>query len=106
VSNGWYCGRKVGKLYRSGRLFACRHCYHLGYQSQLERRPFLRLHRANKLRRKLGRRSGQSSPLPEKPKGMHRVTYQRVLDDIFRLECAADEALAAMVAKWKAQLRQ
>jgi hypothetical protein len=103
VSNGRYCGRKVGELYGAGRHFACRHCYHLGYQSQLERGHWLRLHRANKLRRKLGGDPGMASPLPEKPKGMHRVTDERALDDIFRLECAADEALAAL---WEARLRR
>ena len=36
-----------------------------------------------------------ASALPEKPKGMHRVTYQRALIHIF-LECSANEALAAL----------
>jgi hypothetical protein len=33
-SNGVYCGRRVARLYGGGRLFACRHCYHLGYAIQ------------------------------------------------------------------------
>jgi hypothetical protein len=35
-SNGVYCGRRVTKLYRAGRLFACRNCYRLAYASQQE----------------------------------------------------------------------
>ena len=36
AANGVYCGRRVTKLYRAGRLFACRHCYRLAYASQQE----------------------------------------------------------------------
>ena len=35
-SNGQYCGRRVAVLYGAGDLFACRHCYGLGYASQQE----------------------------------------------------------------------
>jgi hypothetical protein len=36
ASNGVYCGRRVIKLYGAGRLFACRHCYRLAYDSEQE----------------------------------------------------------------------
>ena len=36
ATNGVYCGRRITKLYGSGRLFACRHCYWLAYASQQE----------------------------------------------------------------------
>jgi hypothetical protein len=32
--NGAACGRRVTKLYLSGRLFGCRHCHALTYRSQ------------------------------------------------------------------------
>jgi len=32
--NGEYCGRRVGVLYKSGKYFACRHCYNLTYSSK------------------------------------------------------------------------
>jgi hypothetical protein len=36
-ADGTYCGRRVAKLYGAGRLFACRHCYCLGYATQRDR---------------------------------------------------------------------
>jgi len=32
--NGIYCGRRVGKLYKNGDYFACRHCHNLTYDSR------------------------------------------------------------------------
>lgn len=33
-TNGKYCGRRVGALYKDGDYFACRHCYNLSYSSR------------------------------------------------------------------------
>lgn len=38
--NGRYCGRRVGKIYKDGDYFACRHCYELSYRSRNENRRF------------------------------------------------------------------
>jgi hypothetical protein len=82
-SNGVYCGRQVAKLYAAGRLFACRHCYRLGYAVQrcgpLDRAH----HHLARLHRKLG--SGYDGPLgptPIKPKWMRRRTYDSFLQKI------------------------
>ena len=53
-SNGVYCGRQVAKLYRAGRLFACRHCYRLGYAIQRDGPMDRAHHRLRRLHRKLG----------------------------------------------------
>ncbi|MCX8008923.1 MAG: hypothetical protein N3A54_04465 [Patescibacteria group bacterium] len=37
-TNGNYCGRRVGVLYKAGNYFACRHCYNLTYKSRNENR--------------------------------------------------------------------
>ena len=37
-TDGKYCGRRVGVLYKSGNYFACRHCYNLTYGSRNETR--------------------------------------------------------------------
>jgi hypothetical protein len=36
VKNGVACGRRVRKLYLSGRYFGCRHCHGLTYRSRQE----------------------------------------------------------------------
>ncbi len=72
------CGRRVAVLY-GGRIFACRHCYHLTYQSQKEQ-PYDRfLRRAQTIRRKLGGSGILLEPFPAKPRGMHWRTYERLL---------------------------
>jgi len=93
-SNGRYCGRKVGKLYGAGRLFACRHCYRLGYASQIEEDHWRLSRRANKLRQRLGGEPGSGSLIPPKPKGMHGTTYERMFAEIIRFEAEADEAMS------------
>jgi len=40
TSNGKYCGRRVGNLYKLGKYFACRHCHNLSYDSRNENRRF------------------------------------------------------------------
>ena len=34
-TNGVYCGRRVGVLYRVGKWFGCRHCHRVAYYSQM-----------------------------------------------------------------------
>ena len=36
VRNNVACGRRVRKLYLSGRYFGCRHCHNLTYRSRQE----------------------------------------------------------------------
>ena len=51
-ANGVYCGRQVTKLYGAGRLFACRHCYRLGYAVQRGGPMDRAHHRLRRLHRK------------------------------------------------------
>jgi hypothetical protein len=103
-SNGRYCGRRVAKLYLGGHLFACRHCYRLSYQSQRESSIGRALWIANKLRMKLGGRSGMASPLPDKPQGMHWTTFERLLDRIDAAEAMADLGLMEAFTKLAARI--
>lgn len=72
------CGRRVAVLYlgRAG-IFACRHCYRLGYRSQRETPDDRAARRANKVRARLGWDAGILNFNGGKPKGMHWSTYER-----------------------------
>ncbi len=82
-ASGMYCGRQVVKLYGAGRLFACRHCYRLGYRAQ-RGGPMDRAHlHLGRLHRKLGADyDGPDYPPPPKPKWMRWRTYSRVVQQI------------------------
>lgn len=72
------CGRRVGVLYAS-RVFACRHCCDLAYPSQREDAADRAGRKANRIRRRLGWLEGVPNGLRwEKPKGMHRATFERL----------------------------
>jgi len=72
------CKRRTAVLYIEGRSFACRHCLDLAYPSQRDSPGFRAARRASKIRRKLGGSGALPPPFPEKPKGMHLRTYQRL----------------------------
>jgi hypothetical protein len=78
VCPGAGCGRRVAVLYGPGRYFLCRHCYDLRYESQREDKMHRALHRAQDIRRRLGGSANMTEPFPEKPKGMHWSTYERL----------------------------
>ena len=75
---GRYCGRRVALLYGAGELFACRRCYGLAYASQREASYFRDVDKAQKIRIQLGGSPNMSERFPDKPKGMHWRTYDRL----------------------------
>jgi len=77
-SPGRYCGRRVALLYCAGDLFACRRCYNLAYASQHEALCHRGLGKAQKIRMRLGGSASMIEPFPDKPKGMHWRTYDRL----------------------------
>jgi hypothetical protein len=96
LENGVHCGRQVAKLYLAGRLFACRHCYGLGYQVQRGGLMDRAHHRLGRLHRKLGADyDGPDGPPPPRPKWMRQRTYQRVVQQI---ENGEDHLNAVFVA--------
>jgi len=81
------CRRRCRILY-GGTLFRCRRCHGLKYETQYEP-PFARAAtKALKIRERLGGDSGIDDPFPEKPKGMHWTTYERLRDEDERLQGA------------------
>jgi hypothetical protein len=85
ASGSRYCGRRVAVLYGAGELFACRHCCGLAYESQQEPVGQRGLGKAQKIRMQLGGCQSMCEPFPNRPKGMHWRTYDR-------LRCAHDVA--------------
>lgn len=75
------CGRRVAKLY-GGKVFACRHCHQLTYSSQNEGPMERAARRAEKHRRALGWKWGETYGEYARPRGMHRKTFQRHLKAI------------------------
>jgi hypothetical protein len=86
VVSGRYCGRRVAILYSAGLYFLCRHCYDLTYRSRQASERLGALHKARRIRQRLGGSANLMEPFPARPKGMHRKTYHRL-----RRECTAAE---------------
>jgi hypothetical protein len=81
VCQGAGCGRRVAVLYGPGRYFLCRHCYDLVYDSQRENGMYRALHKAQSIRERLGGSANMTKPFPERPKGMHWRTYERLREE-------------------------
>jgi hypothetical protein len=65
-------------LYLADKLFACRRCYGLAYASQREALYLRDVDKAQKIRMRLGGSTVMSERFPDKPKGMHWQTYERL----------------------------
>ncbi len=104
VCPGRGCGRRVAKLYLGGVYFLCRHCYDLAYESQREDRATRFLRKAQKIRRRLGGHPGLIHSFPEKPKGMHWKTYERLKVEAQEAEWMYWAALHQKIEQWRANL--
>jgi len=71
------CGRRVAILY-GGRIFACRQCYQLVYQSQRDPDYDRAARRADRIRKKLRWEPGIFNDRGWRPKAMHWSTYKRL----------------------------
>lgn len=113
VVDGEKCGRRVGKIHcpPAGELYLCRHCYDLGYRSSREsgdpeKKALRRFQRAQE---KLGvgpttpESGGYDDLYPDRPKGMHRSTYEELMNE---LEDAREEWHAEFRAKLDAMHEQ
>ena len=79
------------------RRFLCRDCHGLTYAS-CNARPTKRIFdKADKLKKKIGAGPGIMYFMPDKPKGMHQVTFYKAVHEIQKLELLGDQA---MVKKW------
>jgi len=72
------CGRRAAKLYLRWNHFLCRICNGLSYESQRENLMERLFRRSDKRKVRLGRETGLIHPLPDRPKGLHRMTWWRL----------------------------
>ncbi len=93
------CGRRVAKLYNSGRYFICRRCANLAYESQNEGWGTRALYQAQKIREQIGGSPNMSLPFPPRPKGMHWKTYIRLRGKEYRLAGRANAYSALLLDK-------
>ena len=87
------CGKKVTTLYIDVPSIACRQCHRLLYNSQFTRQHEQPATKAAKLRAKIGGGPALLQPLPDRPKGMHTETYERISYRILVYEIAAAQEL-------------
>jgi hypothetical protein len=106
------CSERVGKLYMppGGYRFSCRECLELGYHTSRTsgddiKQAELRYKRAFQKADKDARRPHPNNlpHLPDRPKGMHHDTFERLVSDV---RAARDEWDKAFREKEKKMLRQ
>jgi len=86
------CSRRVAVLFLRSNGFGCRHCQRIAYASQSEDACGRAWRRQAKLEARL-------SPDWERPKGMHQLTYERLLERLSDCEDARDAALELCLAR-------
>lgn len=78
------CSRRTSVLYRIG-TYVCRHCTRAAYGSQLEQPIDNLFRRLNAIRARLGWQAGIAHGVGERPKGMHRTTYNKIIWEYMNL---------------------
>lgn len=99
------CGRRVAVLF-GGRVYACRHCHRLAYDSQRETPGDRATRRANALRKQLGWVPGMIHGDGDKPKGMHWSTYNRLRMAYYAQSGTAFAAMAEVMGLAMGRLGQ
>ena len=66
------------KPLQTQKSFLCWHSDDLSYQRQWDNKIYQAWHPAEKIRERLGGSANMMEPFPEKPKGMHWKTYERL----------------------------
>ena len=71
------CSRRAAILY-AGPHYACRRCHGLYYECQRTRGRWSAVVRLQRLRERLGGSGNLTEPFPQRPRYMHRRTYERL----------------------------
>ena len=78
------CSKRVSVLYCAG-AYVCRHCIGGKYGSQLEQPIDNLFRRLDRIRTRLGWQDGVIHGIGERPKGMHRSTYSKLVNEYDKL---------------------
>jgi hypothetical protein len=97
------CGALALALYLRDGRFCCRACAGVVYASQNERQLHRTRRAAQKIRYRLGGSSSPDDGIPERPKGMWRRTYDRMVARLIAAEEAEAEALLPIMQKMLAR---
>jgi hypothetical protein len=89
------CSRRVADLYPRGDYFRCRRCCGVGYESQRETRQARGLKKSARIKQQLGGTGEHGERVPDRPKGMHRRTYERLLEQVAEAERPWNERMTA-----------
>ena len=98
------CTRRVLQLYGLGR-YHCRHCHVLCYPSQRECDSDRAQRRANRIRVELGGEPGWQN-IPSRPKGMHRRTYDRLINKIIVADSVTDDGAVRLLARLQTSVQK
>ena len=98
------CTRRVLHLYGLGR-YLCRHCHRLCYPSQRECDSDRAQRRANRIRVELGGEPGWQN-IPSRPKGMHRRTYDRLINKIIMADAVTDDGAVRLLARLQTSVQK
>lgn len=85
-------GERVAILYARDGRFACRRCQRVAYQSQSE-------DGMSRMNRKLRRIEAKIGPQCKRPKGMHRASFERLLDALCQCEDKWESAMVYVVER-------
>jgi hypothetical protein len=89
-----HCERRVARLHRGLGGYFCRECIGMpAYASQRLSAQGRAHYRACKLRLRLDGEAQLSKPFPQRPRGMHRRTYQRLRREGMSLETSLSKCL-------------
>ena len=91
------CARRVVYLYGL-RRYLCRRCQGLCYPSQREREGDRAQRKANRIRVRLGGTPGWQN-IPSRPKGMHRRTYDRLINVIILADGVINDGAVRLLAR-------
>ncbi len=104
-SRPWFlcpsCGRRCAVVYYGapGGRYACRCCVRVAYLSQCDDEMGRLWRKQRKLERNLAGGADEWNGW-QKPKGMHRLTFDRLRTQIWELEMRRDELLAVQAARF------